>query len=233
MPKGRELKKLLAPLLERRRDLAYQRRLVFFRPLTHFLRGALFRPTTFAIVLDPVCDQLFDGCSDHHLGGRFGEEVHKARERHYPFEIQHQERMWQDMLVTLERDMLATVEPLNDPVSFDRSKIYASDQRGWQWDRILNHCAIGDFDAAERLLDAAVARSLDGMMKDLATNLPDERDEDLKFHGYEFRRLYYLHRVFKRNRAEVIPLLREWEAYKVGTLKLEKFWTPTPFPCER
>ncbi|MDP1965855.1 MAG: hypothetical protein Q8K93_27065 [Reyranella sp.] len=64
-------------------------------------------------------------------------------------------------------------------------------------------------------------------------NLIDAPDEYLRFHGTSDMRLIYLSRLLKKDRGAIIPLLHEWEALKVQRLKLEKYWRPTPFPCER
>jgi hypothetical protein len=236
MPTGRELKKYLGPLLARRPDLAYHDRTLFFLPLTHYYRGVVFWTSTWAksIKFDTFCDMLFDGAEQPTLGGRHGPEVVYLYHRFYPESWQQDpEGTWQDVFFRLEQEALPQVHHIDNPVALDRSPIFSSKREDIGADRILGPCALGKFDEAEELLDFVVADRLQGAIRAYEVNIPDLPDEEQKFHFRSFIRLYYLRRVFKRDRAGVIPLLHEWEAYKVRKLKLEKFWTPTPFPCER
>ena len=38
--------------------------------------------------------------------------------------------------------------------------------------------------------------------------------------------------IAANDRPGLVRLLRDWEAYSVKRLKLEKLWEPTPFPLE-
>jgi len=63
MPTGRELKRLLQPLLARRKDLAFTGRMLFFSPVTHYLRGAFFLISRFHNIPNSVAfvHQLCNG----------------------------------------------------------------------------------------------------------------------------------------------------------------------------
>src|SRR5262249_19927196 len=63
MPTSRELKKILRPLLARRPDLAFVGRVLFFQPLTHYLRGVGFTISRYLSASDGVAfaHQLYNG----------------------------------------------------------------------------------------------------------------------------------------------------------------------------
>ena len=63
MATTRELKALLRPLLKRRPDLAYDRNVLFFSPLTHYLRGAALISSAYGKDFNviPVAVQLYSG----------------------------------------------------------------------------------------------------------------------------------------------------------------------------
>jgi hypothetical protein len=38
--------------------------------------------------------------------------------------------------------------------------------------------------------------------------------------------------MLRTDRARIPRLLHDWEAFTVKSLKLTKYWKPTPFPCD-
>ena len=82
MPTGRELKRLLQPLLARRKDLALTGRVLFFSPVTHYLRGAFFHISRFSSALDTVTfvHQLCNGQASVDTRGNAGQRKYMMRE---------------------------------------------------------------------------------------------------------------------------------------------------------
>jgi len=113
--------------------------------------------------------------------------------------------------------------------------------RGYRWDAIIGACFDGDYDEAERLVVDYVGqeggqRLLSGGHK--YRQWPTEPysievvTEALKFCPETDWRMAYLGKVLQTDRARVPALLHDWEAFTVKSLKLDKYWTKTPFPCE-
>jgi len=42
----------------------------------------------------------------------------------------------------------------------------------------------------------------------------------------------YLLMTLRKGKAGVLTLLHDWEAFSVKDMRAEKYWKPTPFPCE-
>lgn len=230
MPKGPELKKLVGPLLKRRPDLAYDRRMVFFRPLTHYLCGAYFisgfHGQYFSILA--LVDQLFDGGGEDPFLNRTTHN--KALEKHvdesWLWNRDQASRVVSDII---EQHLLPVVAGVTEPRDHIDSPNFPL-AGAWSWsERAFSACYYGDFDAAQQWADRCADKNQPTVILE---NLLDLPDDELKFHPTVDGRCVYLSRLLRRDRDAVIPLLHEWEARKVRKMKLEKYWQPTPFPCE-
>jgi len=225
------LKKLVGPLLKRRPELAYGRRMVFLRPLTHYLCGAYFISGFYGQYFSIVAlvDQLFDGGGEHPLLNR---TIHnKALEKHVDESwLEDRNRASEEVSDIIEQDLLPAVVGVTEPRDhLDSPTFPLTGARSWS-ERAFSACYYGDFDAAQEWADKCADKDEPVVIRE---NLLDLADDDLKFHPSVEGRCIYLSRLLRHDRNAVIPLLHEWEMHKVRKLKLEKYWQPTPFPCEQ
>lgn len=236
MPKGRELKKLLQPLVKRRPDLAYAERMVFFTPLAHYLRGAIFISGSYGQYFTVVSfvDQLFNGGWAPFYNEVYGPIDKAYRHRFDESWTDDPERASVDISDLVERHALPPVEHIDTPEEYDRWVRYMPPEGSTAWfmGYVLRACIRGDFDGAADWAEKYLDKSFLWAMGFYRENLIDAPDEYLRFHGTSDMRLIYLSRLLKKDRGAIIPLIHEWEALKVQRLKLGKHWKPTPFPCE-
>lgn len=236
MPKGRELKKLLRPLVMRRPDLAYDRGMVFFMPLAHYLRGAIFVSGSYGQYFTVVnfVDQLFNGGWAPHYNDAYGPIEQAYKHRFDETWTEDPERASFDISDLVERHALPPVEHIVTPEEYERGAHYmpSPGSTGWFMVYVLGACIRGDFDAAAEWAEKYLDKCLYWVMRFYHENLIDAPDEYLKFHDTNDMRLIYLSRLLKKDRGAILPLLHEWEALKVQRLKLGRYWRPTPFPCE-
>jgi hypothetical protein len=232
MPKGRELKKLVGPLLKRRPDLAYDQRMVFFVPLTHYLCGAHFISGFHGqyFQITALVDQLFDGADLPLLNRTSHNRALEKRVEETWLEDRDQASI--DVSNIIEQHLLPPVAGVASPADHLDLPTFPLVGSWALTERAFGACFYGDFDAAQEWADKSLEEDLEFDMRFYKKKHIDLPDEELKFHSSDVARVLYLSRLLKRDRSAVIPLLHEWEAYKVRKLKLEKYWTPTPFPCE-
>lgn len=225
MPTSRELKALVQPLLRRRSDLAYHKRLMFFVPLTHYLRGVIFFQSWSSGDFTPqdFVTPLFDG--EHALNP--GSSVGKEERRFSETWKADPDTASADLCDYLERQALPIVEPMTNPFELEKLPHYMGsphpDSPLVQFTMAVGACFVGDLNKALPLLvDVAKQRR------------PPEGPvtEEFRDHRDLFHRAAYLSQLLRTDRSQVVPLLHEWEAAKVRHLDLKKFWKPTPFPCE-
>ena len=218
MPSGRELKPLLQPLLKRRPDLAYDQRMLFFRPLTHYLRGVVF----FSKVYGPnlalsFAVQLFDNWPEVWFTGRRGQHEHDL-----PVNWKEdREEVSAALCDHLERYSLPPVESLVTPRDHEGSSPYMpgiseTDSPVYMLAVTMGACFDGDFDRAQHLADAFVGEGLDPR----------------RFGTAPIRIMAELHQLLHTDHARIPSLMHEWEERKIDALKLRKYWTSTPFPCD-
>jgi len=62
-------------------------------------------------------------------------------------------------------------------------------------------------------------------------SIEDATEAD-KFNKMDPWRVAYLGKLLQTDRSKVPALLHEWEEHTVNAFKLNKYWTPTPFPCD-
>jgi hypothetical protein len=62
--------------------------------------------------------------------------------------------------------------------------------------------------------------------------VPEVVTEEHRFSMMRQERMAYLLMTLRKGRAETLTLLHDWEAFSVKSQRLEKYWKPTPFPCE-
>jgi hypothetical protein len=143
--------------------------------------------------------------------------------------VQRREVASLDLCDRLERHLLPLVGGITDPARHEENPLLVA---GWifpggplhAFSQALGACFDGDFERAERLLGDMVVRypqlgiELDGE----ASNITHP----------SFRRMAHLIHLLRTDRMGIPALLGKWEAATVDALKLTKFRTRTPFPCE-
>ena len=232
MPTSRELKQLLKPLLSRRPELVFDRRMLFFVPVTHYLRGVEFDNYRWsnAAIANSFARSLYDGYPG----------IRSGRPGTYRYWIPlgwdaDPTNASQQLCENLERYALPPIEPIVDYPQHLKAIPYMpspgpTNARPYHSPEYAMAIAIGEctttgsYDLAEEVLAESMKRFSD-YPPELAT---EEHKHDVDF-GW---RAAYLLRLLQTNRPKVLPLLHDWEAYAVNALKLTKYWKPTPFACE-
>jgi hypothetical protein len=234
MPNERMVKKLLRPLVDRRPDLAYARRMVFFTPVTHYLRGAIFVSGSYGQYFTVVnfVDQLFNGGWGALYNDAYGSLTQAYKHTFEASWTKDPEQASFDISDLVERD--APVEHIVTSEEYERWPHYMPSEGTTAWFAVyvLGACIRGDFDVATEWADKYLARTLSWNKRFYRENVIDATDEYLRLHDTNYTRLIYLSRLLKKDRGAIIPLLHEWEALKVQRLKIEKYWKSAPFPCE-
>lgn len=127
------------------------------------------------------------------------------------------------------------VEGIIDPRKHEASGPYFDKFRGerkelpvFHFRMALGACYYGDYERARAVTVLYEHRHKVQwpLMKELVT-------EEFKYAMYPPKRALYLAKMLRENEAGIPQLLHDWEKYSVETIKLTKWWTPTPFPCEQ
>ena len=227
MPTDKDFKALLRPLLKRRPDLAFQRRVLFFVPVTHYLRCVMFPEGahTRTVQVTASVNQLFSGGS--HLD--FGNNACQQPSFYIAPNAIRDPETCEATIHRIEAEFLPLVESVRDPASHQAiPACFRGNNRGGyvrRQTKALDDCFVGDFDSAQREL----ALNEEEVPEYAAGQVTEEH----KFHPLYHWRMAYLLRVLQTDRKRVPELLHEWEAYTVKAEKLIKYWQPTPFPCEK
>ena len=121
----------------------------------------------------------------------------------------------------LERYSLPPVESLVTPRDHEGSSPYMpgiseTDSPVYMLAVTMGACFDGDFDRAQHLTDAFVGEGLDPR----------------RFGTAPIRIMAELHQLLHTDHARIPSLMHEWEERKIDALKLRKYWTSTPFPCD-
>jgi hypothetical protein len=226
MANDRDLRRLLRPLLERRPDLGYSRRQVFFQPVTHYLCGAFFIHGSISqyTTVQTFAQQIFNGQDCNWFGFH-----HDAYEFEFP-------PTWKDdpdaasieICDRIEHYGLPPVQQITDPRQHEASRYMPIPERPKAipnaLTRALGACYYGGFDEAERML-----LENDQFLEECPL---DSVTEEHKYRPQIWGQATYLLWLLRTNPSAVPQLMHEWEAFTVKSLKLTKFWKPTPFPCE-
>jgi len=226
MPSNREIRKLLRPLLQRRSDLREHQRAVFFVPLTHYLRGAIFVQgwSSPAFTVWSFAMQLYDGIDQIDFG-----IARSKKHRDYSAAWRNDwETTSLDLCAYIEGCVLPIVQPMTTPREHERLPAYVHNfyddpftSPMFTFRAAVGACFDGKFDLAERLT-ASVSPPI----------FPAGRRGSTKYNWDFHRRARHLLKLLRTDRSRVPKLLHDWEAFTVKSCGLEKFWTATPFPCD-
>ncbi len=231
MATARELRQLLRPLLKRRPDLALGRRELFFLPLTHYLRGVAFTVSRRSKRFEAhsIVSQLFNGSCGLPDDGNDHQPSYEVSESW----VDDPERASAELCRHLEQRALPLVAAITGPREHENAPeympLYFDDTpplkfANYAFTVALGACFPGDFERAKRVLTDVLVYYGEFM--------PTEATEEFRFGADLFGRMAYLLRLLRTERARIPQLLHDWEAYRVDSLKLTKYWKPTPFPCD-
>ena len=234
MPTDKERRMLIRPLMKRRPDLVYHRQWIFMKPLTHYLRAVLFISGWYGryFRLESTVVPLFAGTT--YLYFRSTRATLPPEQKPFKKEIavawlDDPERSAQEISDIIEHEAFPPIADLTSPEALDRRPEYSQDYI----DPALGACFNGDFDRAERLIVEYVAKKKRTLAS--GTFLPYSLElvtEAHRNHEHSDWRIAYLGKLLQTDRSQVPGLLHEWEEVSVNALKLNKYWTRTPFPCD-
>jgi len=221
-----EIKKLLRPLLARRSDLVLERRAVFFVPFSRYLRGVFFEWPAYSRSNRVICfaNQLCNGSHDASVASYESAQIPED----WKGDVEGTSRR---LCEELEKDILPKIEPVTNlkehlkrfPKSF-HLPAEISDRYNFAF--ACDAATCGDFDRAE----AAMIPLFDPKLA--FHKLPETLIEEHRFSRMRQERMAYFLMTLRKGKAETLTLLHDWEAFSVKDKRMEKYWQPTPFPCE-
>ena len=216
MTTARQIKKSLAPLVERHDDLVLKGPWLYLKPVRHLLRAVLIDRTGEAARFRPRWAVMSLCVPQRVFPLNWGAMISRPGTNKLWF--------WDDP--SLQADLLAAIEEqalprlrmlktLGDFVAFanDRHRFSLDPFDAFLLPRIVVDVARGDLAAAR----SGCEEVLSGRTM---WSMPGRTVGEL------------CHLVGKNDRAGMARLLHEWEAYTVDKLKLRDIWEPTPFPLE-
>lgn len=234
VPSDKERRMLLRPLLERRPDLAYHDKNLFFRPIGHYWRAIRCAHNRRRYQFKSFILPMFAGRTVFRYWGdsALGDEESERRVDAWS----NPERGSVELCELLEGQMLPRIAGITTPEELAKYPRYAASIL----DAILGGCFNGDFDEAERTVVAYV-----GFWNSPIT-LFDQGEQKFVQRPYSIElateahrlsehmqwRMAYLAKLLRTDRSQVPALLHDWESLTVNAFKLHKYWTRTPFPCE-
>ena len=237
MPSLRERRQLIRPLLRRRPDLVYVGdTYLFFRQVGHYWLGVDCAHVKRQYYFYSFVYPLFAGDSAFRFrarGGPFNKHYWQYVDPSWPSLEQGSE----EICDLLEHRLLPTVAHIVNPEELAKSPLFSSPG----FDEALGACFNGDFDEAERhVVEYLEKFGSTTMHFDSATkrwvyrpySIDDATEAD-KFNAMDPGRVAYLGKVLRTDRSRIPRLLHDWEEHTVKAFKLDKYWTKTPFPCDR
>jgi len=209
-----EIKRYIAPLLVRRSDLILAGRWLVLKPVGHYLRGVYFDRSRWRGSLIPIAMvlPLYQYPPERRIVA--GHELRREKKCWDLREVGGEAELCE----ALEVRALPIVANVNTPDAF---LSHLKTLRNWlalTLGTALVHAIKGEFDKAEPLLLELFTKLC---RKDI-----DHWDSPLEPY------LRLLVGKLRQRPADLIGILHEWEAGQVKLMKLEKYWQPSPFPCE-
>ncbi len=215
-----EVRKLVSPLLTKRADLAFAKRLLFLKPLHHVLSaitlGRASDPNRVAVgtTINPI----------YHPGRRhldLGWGV--SRPDGYSYSLRQADA--QELICwELELNVLPQLAAINDIPSFV-AHATSNEFRKHHFEfgaHMTTAAALGNLDQAREYGDKLKSKG--------ALNGPGYDAEATQSINNK-RCLYDL--VCAGDRTGIIALLHRWEAETAARWGLAKYWEPSPFPIEK
>lgn len=234
MPSEKERRMLLEPLLERRPDLVYRNRFLFFRPVGHYWRAIYFWKTRRKEVhLLSLVFPLFAGQFVSFIWGAGMDEESNHRLQPCWDDPRHAAAQCSDFI---EHSVLPCIAGIASPEELAEHPRYGNELL----DPLFKACFYGDFDEAER-------RAIGYVDWWGPTNSSyDEEKKKFVYEPYSIElvterhrlsddaawRMAYLAWLLRTDRSQVPALLHEWEHHTAKKFGIAKHWTRTPFPFE-
>ena len=216
----KQVKEVVQTLLQRNPDLALVGRLVIVKPVHHILRGIsigrslgpkLFVPSWATVF-------LFESHTDFHLS--WGERVYGPG----AWDIDDIPNLPETMCDAIEKQALSFLRPIQ---TIDDFVAFASKERFpltyldlHERHKIFVDVARGDLDAARSICEYMATE------RAKRRYLPDMAEE------YDCITKELCPLIAKGDRPGLAKLLHRYEESSARSLKVEKFWEPTPFPIE-
>lgn len=231
MPTDKERRMLIRPLLRRRPDLAYHRQYVFVRPLGHYLRGVFFKSGWYGkyFTLESFVLPLFEARRYHYFRGvshpghpRFEHDIKESW-------VDDPEKAIAEVCDVIENRALPPVADVTTPEAHAERPQYSSSLI----DPVLGACFNGDYEAATTAVDSYVDWLEEGYREGDERISIDLATEEHRFHDSDKWRMVYLGKLLRTDRSRIPALLHDWEEFTVNAFKLHRYWTRTPFPCDR
>ena len=224
MTTAAQVRKLVQPLLDSNRDLAWVGRQIYLNPVRHFGRTILIDR-----ILDPdgfrpqwAVLHLFQLRTSFSLS--WGEWLSKPSGEMRGSWLMYDPDVAAQLIEAIERNALPTlraIQTLDDYLAYVSVNYFRHQLYEWPTAKIVLDVALGNLEAARLLC----AQNLDSWSI--------ERPHHTESKKAELRRLCGLCALLQQDdRAGLVRLLHEWEAQSVKNLKIEHLWEPAPFPLE-
>lgn len=215
MTTAADVKKVVQPLLQRNPDLVLVGRMVVIKPVHHVLRGVYIDRTSAASMFNPLWAAMI-------LFNRWGTFSPHWGDRVYGGFLGLGDTDLADKLCdAIEHEALPVLRPvqsLEDFVMFAGSERFP--RGNFNQYPVLSmfvHIALGNL--------AAARHGCDYISK--AAKEDDDPDSDYRRYATEICPL-----VEAGDRTGLVRRLHDYEEWSVKRMKLEKYWTRTPFPIE-
>lgn len=233
MPTEKERRMLLKPLLERRPDLVYRNRFLFFRPIGHYWRAIRFRNTRRELNLLSLVFPLFAG---KFVSFIWGDGTHPESKHRLRPSWDDPQRAAKEVSDFVEYEVLPCIADIVSPEELAKHPRYGNDTL----DPLFEACFYGDFDEAERQAVAYVDNwGPTNVFYDEERKMYVQEPYSVELVTERHRlsddaawRMAYLARLLRTDRSEVPALMHDWEALTAKNFGLHRYWTPTQFPCE-
>lgn len=213
------IKRFIAPLLRRRKDLAIVGRWLILKPLTHYTPGIYFdrRSTRGSLIPIAMVLPLYECPPEFRI--TVGTELKREHKAWDLREIDGET----ELCDAIEHRALPLVEHVTEPEAFLRYLGTLHQTFDSQRSEALCHLVLGNVPTAETMLSKLADQTR--RHAEWLRSQGDDTPEPTYFRD--------LLDMMRRDPQGLIRQMHEWEAGQVRLMKLEKHWQPTPFPCER
>lgn len=215
-----QVRKAVAPLLQRNLDLALVGRVIVVKPVRHVLRGVCIGRSLDADLFVPAWFVMSMFKPNDYVALNWGDRIYRPDPGRWDVnDAQASPRMCAE-IERVALPLLRTIRTIDDLMQFPSRKI--SSNKCFYLDRrekIYFDVACGNVKSARKLC-ALLAEQASTAEVDWQR---EDNDKIVKSLGPL---------LAANDRAGLAQALRDCEAYSAKKLKLEKLWEPTPFPLE-
>ena len=212
------LKKHLAPLLERHGDIVLQGRWMILKPVKHYARGVYFDRSRGrgSLIPIPMIGPLYEDINIHHTG-------------HFK-ELRRKDRAWDtrdpasqsELLAILENVVVPLLRSVEAPEQFLSIACKKIDLLA-DWHEAMCFITLGEWTTAELKVHKFKASWSLSTTHSLTPNL---------WAQHTVEHAQFVLDLLRTDRPQLIRQLHAWEAETARLWKVEKYWSPSPFPCE-